>query len=102
MTRTVSRPASRLGEAVSGTLLMKGSSRNSVVVSAAAVRVPAARRRALTLGPGLEGVAAAAGGGGVRVLDGESAAHQVFLVIDLGAFQVTQAHRVHDHLHAFD
>src|SRR5262249_20949920 len=55
---------------------------------------------ACALAAGLERVAAAAGGGRVRVLDGESAPHQVFLVVDLGALQVAHAHRVHDDLDA--
>src|SRR6266511_195581 len=59
----------------------------SVLVGAAAL----ARR---------EGVAAAAGGGGVRGLDREAAAHQVFLVVDLGPLEVAQAHGVDDDLHA--
>ena len=45
-------------------------------------------------------MAATAGGRGVRILDGETAAHQVFLVIDLCTFQVSHAHRVHDDLDA--
>jgi 1,6-anhydro-N-acetylmuramate kinase len=43
---------------------------------------------------GREAGPAAAGGGGVRVLDDELGALQVFLVVDLGAHQVLQAHRV--------
>src|SRR5687768_5323119 len=45
---------------------------------------------------GLEGVPATARGRRVGVLDGEAAAHQVFFVVHLGAFQVTQAHGVDD------
>src|SRR5262245_27735625 len=48
----------------------------------------------------LERVAAAAGGLGVRILDREAAAHQVFLVVDLGAVEVAEAHRVDDDLDA--
>ena len=37
---------------------------------------------------------------GVGVLDGEPAAHHVFLVVHLGAIEMAQAHRVDDHLDA--
>src|SRR5205807_7922723 len=52
------------------------------------------------LAAGLERMPTAAAGSGVGVLDGEAAPHQVFLVVDLGPFQVTHAHRVHDDLDA--
>src|SRR5437867_1164054 len=65
----------------------------SVVVSAAFPRPFAA---------GVERMAAAAGGRRIGVLDREAAAHQVFLVVDLRAFQVTQAHRIDDDLHPGD
>src|SRR4029450_11124264 len=71
------------------------SGNRSVLVT---VPVTGARARTLTLAAGLERVAAAAGGGGVRVLDREAAAHQVFLVVDLGAFQVPHAHGIDDDL----
>ena len=56
---------------------------------------------ARSLAARVERVAATAGGGGVRVIDREPAAHQVFLVVHLGAFEVAQAHRVHDDLDPF-
>src|SRR5688500_20194809 len=74
--------------------------RSVLVTAAVPVSVSRSRSRSLALGAGLERVAAAAGRGGVRVLDGEAAAHQVFLVIHLGAFEIPQAHRVHDDLDA--
>src|SRR6185436_5390221 len=71
------------------------SGNRSVLVT---VTVPGALAR--TLAASLERVAAAAGGGGVRVLDRKAAAHQVFLVVDLGAFQIPHAHGVDDDLDA--
>src|SRR5215470_17628191 len=55
---------------------------------------------AATLATGAERVAAAAGGRRVGVLDGEPAAHEVFLVVDLGALEVPHAHGVDDDLDA--
>src|SRR6185369_8979720 len=63
--------------------------------------VPVVVRSASALAAGVERVAAAAGGGGVGVLDREAAAHQVFLVVDLGALEVAQAHGIHDDLDTF-
>src|SRR5829696_2267191 len=57
---------------------------------------------ARTLAARLERMAAAAGGGGVGVLDGEAAAHQIFFVIDLGTLEIPEAHGVHDDLDAVD
>src|SRR5690349_7141974 len=119
MTRTVSSPASAVGgraglaavmddpfgrsgqrgAAPDASLAGRGwtstgpSGNRSVLVT-----VPGAR--ACTLAAGLERVAAAAGGGGVRVLDRKAAAYQVFLVVDLGPFQVPHAHGVDDDLDA--
>ena len=47
-----------------------------------------------------EGVAAAAGGGGVRVVDREAGRLDRVDVVDLGAFQVGSAGRVDDDLDA--
>src|SRR5712691_599927 len=68
----------------------------------ASVVVPPALARARAFAAGVERMAAAAGGRRIRVLDREAAAHQVFLVVDLRAFQVAQAHRIDDDLHSGD
>ncbi len=49
---------------------------------------------------GREARPATAGGGGVRVLDDELGALQVFLVVDLGAHQILVAHGVDQQRHA--
>src|SRR5689334_2447592 len=49
---------------------------------------------------GREARSAAAGAGGVRVLDHELGALQVFLVVDLGADQVLIAHGIDQQRHA--
>src|SRR5712691_5592713 len=68
----------------------------------ASVVVPPALARARAFAAGVERMAAAAGGRRIRVLDREAAAHQVFLVVALRAFQVAQAHRIDDHPHPGD
>src|SRR5262249_19387324 len=55
---------------------------------------------ASALSAGVERMPAPAGGRGIGVLDGEAAAHEVFLVVDLGALEVAEAHGVDDDLHA--
>src|SRR5262245_39710431 len=82
MSRSLPHGASPFGDA--------GSENASVMMPAASAALAAS----------VEGMAAAAGGRGVGVLDGEAAAHEVFLVVDLSALEVAQAHGVHDHLYA--
>src|SRR6185436_6916300 len=88
------------GSGNSGMRLGSGATRRARAMARGSVRVRSASGFA-ALGARVERVAAAAGGGGVGVLDGEAAAHQVFLVVDLGALEVAQAHGVHDALDAF-
>src|SRR5690349_18925518 len=63
----------------------RGTSGGSSDTSMRSVLMTAA---ATALAAGLERVAAAAGRGRVRILDREAAAHEVFLVVDLGALEV--------------
>ena len=51
---------------------------------------------------GRERMAAAAGRLGVGVLDRKPTAHEVFLVVDLGALEMPEAHRVDEHLDTLD
>src|SRR5512137_2980329 len=65
-----------------------------------AARTSGSESGALATRSGREGGAAAAGRGGVRVADHELRALEVFLVVDLGAGEVLEAHRVHQQLDA--
>src|SRR5437667_11998309 len=96
------------GRLTCGNSTMSGSGKSGIRLGTS--DTPRARVRARTsvvvrlasaLAARVEGMAAPAGGGGVGVLDREAAAHQVFLVVDLGALEVAQAHGVHDDLDAF-